>query len=101
MEVLDRLLRKLKRRGHRVVLFSQVGGLRLEIEMSQATGSRAGWRPLLRPLDIAGGPNLALLVRCWCAAGALLSPAAPLPRALQFNRQLDILEDYLLMRGYK
>ena len=25
MEVLDRLLRKLKRRGHRVVLFSQVG----------------------------------------------------------------------------
>jgi len=26
MEVLDRLLRKLKRRGHRVVLFSQVGG---------------------------------------------------------------------------
>ncbi|PRW60864.1 SNF2 super family [Chlorella sorokiniana] len=41
MEVLDRLLRKLKRRGHRVVLFSQ------------------------------------------------------------FNMQLDILEDYMIMRGYK
>jgi len=25
MEVLDRLLKKLKQRGHRVVLFSQVG----------------------------------------------------------------------------
>lgn len=74
MEVLDRLLRKLKRRGHRVVLFSQVSGLRLEIEMSQATGSRAGWRPLLRPLDIAGGPNLALLVRC-----CHLQPRSPVP----------------------
>ncbi len=87
MQVLDRMLAKLKQRGHRVVLFSQVCGVGRHRRISVAF--------------------FRILVPCLtrhCAEALckhLTRPPVLCSLPLQFNIMLDIIEDYLIFRGYK
>jgi chromodomain-helicase-DNA-binding protein 1 len=94
MVVLDKLLRKLKATGHRVLLFSQVRAQPARSRRAagaQPACKRRHPRGLQRP---AGAPSPA-------PAEHPATPPHPPRPAAQMVRVLDIISDYMRRRGYQ
>lgn len=87
MFLLDKLLKKLKEKGHRVLVFCQVG-------VWCACEKEVGW--------LRVHVCICLLVHAGSLDVPIISPNSSNPaiQQLQMTRMLDILEDFMVMRGH-